>query len=280
MARQTDRTALFTHNGRGGLISHSAKHNKKNDMERRSALIVGAQRAGKTFLIEKELKQYAASGGVSVVYKPGRPTDYVGFDELELLTPEEYKEIWEKKNRKVMPKYEIPNRIDWFRFKGERELFHLKDFPKMFKGRCVKIKRVFSSLRSEGLFFGAISRYFFNCFVVIDDCSSVFRHGLPAEMRELATTINHSGGDNNAGKGVGVDIAFIFHTFNGVNPEIYGYVNLIIQFKTVFRPNNIPREVEEIEEIIVSNYEYLKKAEKYSHFEYYPHEQENTFFEP
>ena len=247
--------------------------------ERRSALIIGAQRAGKTFLIEKELNAYAKAGGVSVVYKPGRPTDYADFLQVEILSVEKFVELWEFRNKKTMKRFERPNRVEWFRIKDKSELYHLKDFCRMMKGRKVKIKRIFDSPQSEAFFWAAVSKYFFNCFFVIDDCTSVFRHGLPAQMRELATTINHCGGDNGAGAAVGIDIAYIFHTFAGVNPEIYGYVNLVIQFRTVFRPNNIPPDVEEIEETIASNYEALKTSKKYSHFEYYTHEEENIFHE-
>lgn len=249
-------------------------------MERASVLIVGAQRAGKTYYIENELEMYAKGNGVGVVYKPGRPTDYVGFIEVEIITPEKYKELWERKNRKVMKTFDIPNSVDFFRIKGNEKLFLLKDFPVLLRGKKVKIKRITDSLKSESYLFAAVSKYFYNCLFVIDDCSSVFRNGLSAQMRELASTINHSGGDNGAGQLVGVDIAYIFHSFAGVNPEIYTFINRVVQFKTAFRPKNFPSDVEEIEQIIVENYEYLKKSEKYSRFEYNVHEQENQFFEP
>lgn len=247
-------------------------------MERTNALIVGAQRAGKTFLAEKYLRQYAKSGGVGVVYNPGMPGDYSDFHSVQILSVDEYKNLWEIRNGKTMKQHEMPRVVEWFKYDGS--YFHLNSFVQKFRGKCVKIERIISHSRSEAFFFNAVYKYFYDCFVAFDDCRTMFQRGLSPEMIGLMSRINHAGKQFAPNpENIGIDMALIFHGFKAVNPEAYSHVNLVIQFKTTFAPI-MPNDAEEIEPTILDNYEKLKDAKKYSHFEYSIHKQENLFYLP
>ena len=164
-----------------------------------------------------------------------------------------------------MKTHHYPKGVDFFRFNGR--VYHLKDFCKMFRGKCVKIERIISRTRSESFFFSAIYRYFNNAFVAFDDCRTIFARGVPPEMLGLMSRINHAGKSYCKPENIGIDVALIFHGFKAVNPETYNYVNLIVQFRTVFEPT-LPKDAEEIEPVILDNYAKLIDAKKYSNFEY------------
>ena len=248
-------------------------------MERVAAIIVGAQRTGKTFFCEKQLESYARKGGVSVVYNVGRPGDFNKFISVSILTVDEWVEKYRIKNGKNPSFSEIPRKVEFFKI-GEK-VFPLKDFCKMFRGKCVKIERVISGkYRSEDFFISAIYKYFYNTFIVFDDCRVIFRRGLSSEMCGLLSRINHSGKQYaKKVENIGIDIALVYHYFKAINEESYAYANLVVQFSTVFAPK-LPISADEIEPQVLENYQKLAESEKYCHIEYNLLTQENTFFGP
>jgi len=137
----------------------------------------------------------------------------------------------------------------------------------MFAGKCVKIERIFSRDRSEAFFFDAVYRYFKNCFVIFDDCKTILQRGLPPEMSGLVSRINHAGKDSEKGGALGVDIALVFHGFKAVNPSLFNYCTDIVQFRTTFGPV-VPRDCQEIQEVVFSNFLALKECAPYSKFLY------------
>lgn len=248
--------------------------------ERKFGLFVGAPQNGKSFLAEKLLIQYARAGGCSVVYNNGRAKDFKDFIQVEILDLKEYKKIWEVKNRKIMRAIDLPRQVEWFRLKDRKELYHMKDFCKMFKGKCVKIERIHEKVhRSEDFFIEAVYHYFYNSFVVFDDCRSIFRKGLTTEACRLFSSINHAGKKATQSEQVqGIDLGLIYHGFETVNDETYQWVNRLVQFYTVYEPQ-LPISSVQMKGAILENYATLNNARKYSHFEYDIYTQENEFFE-
>jgi len=249
-------------------------------MERVNALLVGAPRQGKTFYGEKQLIEYAKNGGCSIVYNVGRPTDFKNFIPVEIMTVQEYRDMWERKMRKRMPTFDIPKSIDFFKVAGN--IYHLKDFCKLFAGKCVKIERVLSSgnFRNEDYFIASIYKYFYNAFLMIDDCRTIFRKGLSSEMVGLLSRVNHCGKSVAPNTDlIGIDTMLTYHGFDTVNTETYQFVNKLVQFATLSVPST-RIDNPEIEQVISENYAELRNAEKYSHFEYDPFTNENIYFKP
>ncbi len=249
-------------------------------MERINALLVGAPRQGKTYFGEKKLIEYAKAGGCSVVYNVGRPTDFQRFISVEIMTVQEYREMWQTKHRKIMQSFEVPKQVEFFKFNGK--IYHLSQFCKLFAGKCVKIERVLNSgtFRNEDYFIAAIYKYFYNTFVMFDDCRTIFRKGLSSEMVGLISRINHAGKTIATDtKLIGIDLMLVYHGFDTVNVETYQFINLLVQFRTMFLPK-MRIDNYEMEEIIESNYHALKTTEKYSHFEFDLFTLNNTLFQP
>ena len=249
-------------------------------MERINALLVGAPRQGKTYFGEKKLIEYAKSGGCSVVYNVGRPTDFKRFISVEIMTVQEYKRLWEKKEGRMMKTFDVPNEVSFFKYNGS--IYHLQDFSRLFAGKCVKIERVLNSgnYRNEDYFIAAIYRYFYNTFVMFDDCRTIFRKGLSSEMVGLISRINHAGKTIATDtKLIGIDLMLVYHGFDTVNVETYQFINLLVQFRTMFLPK-MRIDNYEMEEVIERNYHSLKTTEKYSHFEFDLFTLNNTLFQP
>lgn len=249
-------------------------------MERVNSILVGAPRQGKTYWGEKTLIEYAKNGGCSVVYNVGRITDFSRFIPVEIMTVGEYRNLWERWNRKSMAQFDIPKEINFFKSGGK--LYHIKDFPRLFAGKCVKIERVLNTgnQRNEDYFLSSIYRYFYNTCLMFDDCRTIFRKGLSSEMIGLLSRINHAGKHNcKNSELVGIDTILTYHGFDTVNNETYQYINKVIQFRTSSMPF-LKIDNAELEDVIEQNYQSLKKSEKYSHFEYDIFTESNHFFKP
>lgn len=249
-------------------------------MERINALLVGAPRQGKSHFGEEKLIQYARQGGCSVVYNVGKPQDFSKFLPVEIMTVQQYRDMWEIRHRKKMQTFEVPRRVEFFKFNGQ--IYHLSQFSKLFSGKCVKIERVLNDgmYRNEDYFIASVYNYFYNTFLMFDDCRTIFRKGLSSEMIGLLSRINHAGKNFAPNHDlIGVDTMLTYHGFNTVNVESYQLINLIIQFRTMFAPK-ARIENDEMEQAINENYERLKETEKYSHFEFDLFTLNNTFFKP
>lgn len=249
-------------------------------MERINALLVGAPRQGKTYFGEKKLIEYAKAGGCSVVYNVGRPNDFARFIPVEIMTVQEYRDKWQAKNHKTMPTYDVPKEVKFFKHNGD--IYPLSVFCQKFAGKCVKIERVLNSgfYRNEDYFLSAVYKYFYNTFLMIDDCRTIFRKGLSAEMVGLLSRINHCGKNLAPNTNlIGIDTMLTYHGFETVNVETYQFVNLLVQFRTMFLPR-MRIDNFEMEEVIEQNYQALKDTPKYSHFEFDLFTLNNSLFKP
>ena len=242
-------------------------------MERINALIVGAPRKGKSYYCERQLISYANSGGCACVYNVGRPADFADFLEVEILTPRDVVKIWQQKVKGKIPAYKHPSEITFFRYDGG--VYHLKDFSRMFAGKCVKIERIFET-RAEGLFFEAIYKYFWNTFLVLDDVRAITRIGLSSELCQLLSRANHAGKLAENPACYGVDIACVFHGFDSVNVEVYQFLNTVIQFQTAYPPELRSNKV--LERVLVSNYRRLNQSPPYTRIEYEIFNNKNLIF--
>lgn len=250
-------------------------------MERSNALVIGAPRQGKSYWLEKQAIAYAKKGGTSVVYNVGKPSDFSGFISVSIVTVSEYMEAKEASTGKRALKFNAPKRIGFFRIGESEKVYKIEDFCKLFRGKCVKIERIFDdSYRSEDFFFDAVYMYFYNTFFIMDDCRTIFRNGFQKEICGLLSRINHAGkqSTNNSEK-LGVDVALVYHGFNTVNPEAYQFINRICQFKTAFSPT-LPANASELSQELETNYNKLDSLPKYSYCIYDIYGGESKFFQP
>lgn len=235
-------------------------------MARKSTLVIGAQREGKTFFTEKMCIKYALSGGTSIAYNVGRPNDFQNFISVSLVTPDVVYSMSKKGPNRI--KYnDIPQQIDSFMHNQSGKIYDIKDFCKLFKGKCVKIERLNPQKREENLFFEAIYNYFYNCLIVMDDFRAVTRHGLSSQFIQLNGRQNHTGYKLGIPAELcGVDMFMIYHSFDSVSDEMYDYINSIVQFKTA-SPPNLEKYNPELERILSENYVSLRELPKYSRIE-------------
>lgn len=234
-------------------------------MERKNTLIVGAPQKGKTFWAEKRAVEYAKNGGTAVAYNVGREKDFAKFISVSFITPEiRYSEM-RSKGLKVRSKNDLPQRIDYFKINDTGKIYHVKDFCKLFKGKCVKIERLTSKGSDERMFFKVIFEYFYNTLILFDDFRGVTRYGLGAEFITLVSRINHAGKKYAPPEMTGVDIAYIYHSFDTVTEELFIYCNTAVQFFTAVEPE--VKGNSELERVFRDNYQFLRSAPKYSRCE-------------
>ncbi len=235
-------------------------------MERKSVLVVGAQRHGKTYYTEQTAIKYAQNGGTSIAYNVGRPNDFAKFISITFITPKLMQRMALKQQKRIKDS-ELPFEIKYFQITGKSEIYHMKDFCKMFAGKCVKIEKLNQKYQEESLFFEVIYEYFYNCLIIFDDVRSITRHGLSSEFITISSRQNHCGVKYcNDLDMLGVDMFLIYHSFEDVSNEYYNHLNSIVQFKTIFPPA-LKKNNPELENLIMKNYEQLKELPKYTRIE-------------
>lgn len=229
-------------------------------LNRKFALVVGAQRHGKSKFCENAAIQYAKGGGTAIAYNVGKPSDFSGFTVVEMLTPERLNFLAMKSGK---PTKGITPGLNLFRIVDTGEIFKVSDFKKIFKGKCVKIERV-PDKKGERLFFDFVYEYLFDTMLILDDCRAIFRQGLSSEFIQIAGRVNHCGkkyappGNPDA---CGIDLLCVFHSFETVNEEIYIYINSVIQFYTINEPT-INTDNIELQKIVNSAFHELKNKNK------------------
>lgn len=233
-------------------------------MERKGTILVGAPRHGKTYFAERAGISYAKKGGVAVAYNVGMQKDFYNYISVSLITPEKKVLMMKEKGQRAKLS-DMPAVIDFFMVNETEKIYHLKDLCRMFRGKCVKIERLNPQLQEERMFFKAVFRYFYNALVILDDFRAMTRNGMPSEFIELTSRQNHCGKNYCTGESVGVDLIYIYHSFQYVPNEMYTTSNSIVQFKTQIAPKSTDNE--ELENLLTENYEYLKTAPKYTRIE-------------
>ena len=246
-------------------------------MERKGTIVVGAPRHGKTYFSERAGMAYAKAGGTSVAYNVGMPKDFASYISVSLITPAVKVEMIKEKGGKAKLS-DMPQVIEFFKINETEKIYHLKDFCKIFKGKCVKVERLNPQYQEERMFFKVIFRYFYNTLVILDDFRAMTRNGMPSEFIELTSRQNHCGKNYATGDAVGVDLIYIYHSFQYVPPEMYTTANSIVQFKTQVEP--FAKDNDELDELLKNNYKILRDAEKYSRFEIDTLSMEQKLFTP
>jgi len=200
---------------------------------------VGAMRSGKSFDANQRVKAFCNRGGAGLIYNLGKPKDFDAAAEGELLSLKDHR-------RQIIK-----------RGGGKAELSEFKQDPSFLyyrdpKGKLRDFKKFALENAGQALKFAPISdfknsfieAFYFYCphtFLVIDDCKSIFRHGVPAEFEQLFSRINHAGTKvptkNKDWIAAGADVLLIFHSIDQVNPVLWDWATHLIQFKSIAAPD-------------------------------------------
>ena len=238
-------------------------------VQRNCILIAGLKRHGKTYYTEQKAKAFARSGGCSIAYNVGNPSDFKDFLPVELLTPIEYYKRAKKLGIKIKPT-NVPDEINFFIV--QNKVYHIKDFRKILAGKCVKINGLHNKSKSffpseNDMFCEAIYKYFYDCFIIFDDNARYTKHGISANMEAILSRNSHCGFDNpNASGNFGVSIALIYHGLDLCPVDFYDYITHIVLFKLQTPPKLIKGGYE-LSKVCEASYYWLKDNPKYSRVE-------------
>lgn len=248
-------------------------------MERKSTIVVGAPRRGKTFYSEQQAIAYAKRGGTAIAYNVGRPSDFRQFIGIELITPRK-RQMLAREQGIIIKDRDIGTAITHFRHIDSGKIYKAEDFMKVCKGKCIKMERLNPAFQEERMFFVFIYKYLYNCLLIMDDFRAVTRNGLSSEFLQLNSRQNHTGKEYAPNENlIGVDIFFIYHSFQTVAQEMYTYTNSMVQFYTT-NPPKLINDNPELFKMLNENYGQLKDAPKYARFEIDSIEYEQIYVKP
>ena len=187
------------------------------------AAVVGMQQSGKTYFCDQLIKQRQKIGGLGIVYNLGRDTDFESCNFAEVMTLEEHKKYYGKDNKQIV----------YYKNKNENK----KPFSSIIydaKG----LKFVQTEQAEEKQFFINIWRQVSNAVLIVDDCKTIFRHGLKQSHLNWFNRANHAGNKivDKGWKNAGNDVYAVFHNLDEMPPFLWAYYTKVIQFRTNQEP--------------------------------------------
>jgi len=240
-------------------------HNKNRTLD----LVVGAERSGKTYSVERRADHYAKYRGPVLVYNAGRATDFKDYDYIEILYPEDV--AWAKfpGRKESFNRTKHIRRAGVTHFKWRGKTYHLKHFNQMFTrigqpSLKVKMYRI-SDAPIEEQFFAACLNYLSGTLIIMDDARPITKSGVKGPLGSLLNKKNH-GGQHAAWYRpevnlLGIDLIMIYHGLGRVSPELFDYANHITMFKTNQAPGKNIDNPDVIPEIKRA-YDYLRQVGK------------------
>lgn len=233
-------------------------------------LTIGAQRSGKSYKTNEDIKKYLKTGQSALIYNLGKHTDFQEAQYIELLDIRQHEEyIRETQGEKAQKKWSKYKEFLYFRY--EEQVYSIKDFNAIFYGKAAKAHSL--TQEAERLFFYAYFKYISNCILVFDDALPIFNTNLKDWMKTLLTRVNHTGRnhiDINY-KGKGSDIVIIFHSLNQVPRSILDCYQddwIFRTFKYSEKPEFQKIKNFELRKSLKASFDLLHKIEKYSYTDY------------
>lgn len=222
---------------------------------RESIAIVGLEQTGKTYYTEQAAKRYISTGRSCIAYNVGKPTDFSGFEEIQVLTPDIIAQRMEPKEASKFLRFP---KIDSFLYKGKQ--YHFCQFRKMFSGKGVKIYRI--NQKYERHFYKCLFEHVFDTLIIFDDFRPCTRQGMGHELIELVSRKNHCG-HRYTNEHFGNDIFFIYHNLDHMPPTLWDYITSCKMFKL----NRMAESMDnpEFKAAVLYALERLKTLPKFSH---------------
>lgn len=240
-------------------------------MNRNCEIIVGGQRAGKSFYTAKKIDNYTKKGGSGIVYNLGKQTDFSNCDFFEPLSLKDHqKYIVAKEGKAALKEYNYFKEFKFFRYKGQ--IYDIGDFNNVLYGKAVKVGRI--SKRFEPAFFDAIFKKVSNIQMVFDDSKSLINDTPRDWENDYLTRMNHAGRDHDYRNyiGQGLDLTLMYHNLDQIPKAVWEAYNDDYIF-TTFKYNKEPdfRDVSDydLRRALEASFYLLKEQPKYSYTKYY-----------
>mgnify|MGYP003645484370 CR=1 FL=1 len=233
-------------------------------------LTIGAQRSGKSYKTNEDVKRYLKTGQSALIYNLGKHTDFKEAEYIELLDIRQHEEyIRETEGSGAQKKWTKYKEFLYFRY--EDEVYNIKDFNAMFYGRGAKAHSL--TTEAERLFFYSYFKYVSNTILVFDDALPIFNTNLKDWMKTLLTRVNHTGRNHTDinYKSKGSDIVIIFHSLNQVPRSILDCYQddwIFRTFKYSEKPDFLKIKNFELRKSLKSSFDILHKVSKYSYTDY------------
>lgn len=229
-------------------------------------VIIGQERAGKTFWTEHFCNNYAKSKGAVCVYNVGMPSDYSNFLPFDLMDFNDH-EDWIKyhSGKDAAKKYSRRPSIFLFKYKGK--VYHYKDFSTLFYKKVTKTKSLYS--QEDSALWMAFHHYFTRTLIVCDDSKVIFTDGLKKGHFMTLNRKNHCGEKNPNYQRLGacgVDVVLMFHNADEVNKYIWNYTTDVILLNTVSKPSLVELKAADQRQAVWKCWHDLKKSPEYTAF--------------
>jgi hypothetical protein len=227
-------------------------------------VVVGAERSGKTYSVEKMANHYAKYRGPVIAYNAGRITDFIDYEFIEIVYPIDMAWRLYPGKRQSFERTKHTKREGVTHFKFRQNVYHLKHFNRMFTRRegALKLKmyRV-ADAPIEMQFFKSCSLYLSGCLLIMDDARPITKPGVRGPLAMLLNKKNHGGQLSEwfrkSPKLLGIDVIMIYHSLPRVSPEIFDYADHITLFQTTQKPGK-SIENDDVAEELEKCYKYLK----------------------
>lgn len=235
---------------------------------RQQIIIAGAERSGKTYYTENLATKYVSSGqGGVIAYNPGKPEDFSDYTTIEFLTAHETATM-EKMDRGARKNYLAYPELKYFRVldvpNAAGKVFKVSRFVEIFKNRKVKVYKM--PRQQERFFWQFIFDHVSDFLLIIDDAKPITRQGVDDKLFQIISRKNHCGiKRQDARKGKGVDVIFIYHNLDTFSEQIFDYTSRMILFKFTRMPSDKIDNPEAFE-LIKSAYKQLQTEPKYTSF--------------
>lgn len=228
---------------------------------RRKIIYVGAERSGKTYLMEKRANAENKTGKTCFVYNVGSPKDFPGYTEIEFPT---FNEMLSRKHKEERKTFRINPTLEYFRINGDE--YDIRRFNAVTKG--MKLKSYKLRKTQEKMLFEALADYASGINFMIDDARSVLKNALREDHIYLFSRKNHTGTKSSSPKmrGAGMDISAVFHSLDYVTEEMYIYATHLHLFRVIGEPDLRKIKDRGLIEAVKYAHEQLKKLPRYHSF--------------
>lgn len=234
-------------------------------MPRQFRIVIGAQRSGKSALMDALGQAYAKAGRWACAYNLGMASDFDAAERIEFLPLRSSVEYAENVAGDEAARAVRRARVCRLWRDANGSTYAMRDFNARVAGRFVKSPRLTGN--DERALVAAVFRYMGGGGLFIwDDARAAFRHGLTAEANELFTRINHAGGASawESSRGVGVDVALVFHAARQVNPDLLDAATHMTLLSGTRDPDVSTLDNPAAEAAVTAAHARLRRAARYS----------------
>lgn len=236
---------------------------------RSMTVVMGAQRSGKSFYTNEQIKGYIKNGGTALVHGIGKMTDWDACQHGVILDYKDHEDvIRELEGEKRLKEFRRYRKYEYIQLNSKSSKYdRVEHYNALMYGKAGK----FHPANEEiiGPFFRAYVKYISNCLLVFDDATATFRSKLPNWGQTLFSRINHTG-DRHIDpryQGLGSDVILIFHSLDFIANDILRLSQddwTFRTFKYTQEPNFERVEHYELRRHLIAAFDVVQSAPQYS----------------